>query len=199
MITLEAARAGVDRLSAEVTSARAVRDQFLELAADAVAASDEHYRLAQITDLASVLLQSYSEAEQEALRSRIEMLTSRGLELIFGKRFDFKVVVRQVRGQAAMEFRIGGSDPLDSNGGGVVNVVSLVLRLVVVALTPSLGDVVVLDEPFAQLSAAYLPGMGTFIRELADASGVQLLIVSHESEIAAVADMAYRIDGGRVV
>lgn len=157
----------------------------------------------ELTVKARVLLEQYSELEQEVLKRKVEGLVSRGLQTIFGSSYSFKIAMRMLRNQAAMDFTIVSGDterdPMESHGGGLVNVIAMVLRLTIVALTPGLSRTVVLDEPFAQLSAGYLDGMGRFIRELVDATDIQLIIVSHEAEIAEVADQAYRLfreDGG---
>jgi DNA repair exonuclease SbcCD ATPase subunit len=151
----------------------------------------------QLTVRARVLLEQYSEIEQEQLKSKVEALVTRGLQTIFGEDYHFSITMRVLRKQAAMEFTILRElverDPMDSHGGGLVNVIALVLRLTIVALTPGLSRTVVLDEPFAQLSQGYIEGMSAFIRELVDATDIQLIIVSHESEIAEVADQAYRL------
>ncbi len=148
---------------------------------------------ADLTLHARLLLETFSEEEQMLLRDRVQALVTRGLQIIFGPDYSFEIEVTQLRKQVAMVFTIHGRDPLGSQGGGVANVVALVLRLVVVALTPGLSRTVVLDEPFAQLSQAYLEPMGRFLQELVRASGTQLLIVSHEPEIAEAATHVYRL------
>lgn len=152
---------------------------------------------ADVTQKARLMLESYSEEEQAKLLGRVEALVSRGLQVIFGEGYGFSIEVGESRGQVTTEFRVtvgeAGRDPLESHGGGLVNIVAFVLRLVVVALTPGLSRTVVLDEPFAQLSGGYLEAVGSFLRELVDATGIQLLLVSHEPEIAAVADVAWRM------
>ncbi len=154
----------------------------------------------KLTMHARLLLEQYSEVEQEQLKLKVEALVSRGLETIFGGSYAFRIEMKVLRKQAALEFTIVKDlverDPLDAHGGGLVNVIALVLRLTIVALTPGLSRTVVLDEPFAQLSSGYLEGMGVFIRELVDATDMQLIIVSHEAEIADVADAAYRLYRG---
>ncbi len=151
----------------------------------------------KITVQARLLLESYSELEQRVLRDKVEGLVTAGLQTIFGGGYSFSVEVKTLRGQAAMEFTVSRDgvvrDPMDSHGGGLVNIVSMVLRLVIVALTPGLSRTVVLDEPFAHLSQGYIEGVSRFIREIVDSTGIQLLIVSHEAEIAEVADKAYRL------
>ncbi len=157
----------------------------------------------ELTVRARLLLEQYSEVEQEQLKLKVEALVTRGLQTIFGDEYSFRIGMKVLRKQAAMEFTIIREsierDPLGAHGGGLVNVIALVLRLTIVALTPGLSRTVVLDEPFAQLSQGYIDGMGRFIRELVDATEMQLIIVSHEVEISDVADQSYRLfreDGG---
>jgi len=158
----------------------------------------------ELTLKARLLLEKYSEIEQEQLRQKVEALVTRGLQVIFDETYSFKVETKILRKQAAMEFVVSHDgvdrDPMDANGGGLVNVIALVLRLTIVALTPGLSRAVVLDEPFAQLSQGYLAGMSKFIREVVDSSDIQLIIISHEAEIAEVADMSYRLfhEGGEL-
>lgn len=157
----------------------------------------EHEADGALTVRARLLLEQYSEIEQEQLKLKVEALVTRGLQTIFGSDYTFGITMKVLRKQAAMEFTISEGaterDPMDSHGGGLVNVIALVLRLTIVALTPGLSRTVVLDEPFAQLSQGYIDGMGRFIRELVDATDIQMIIVSHEGEIADVADNAYRL------
>lgn len=180
-----------------VTTLRSRFDLLGEQRDEAMARSRAAKEREAVTAKARMLLETYSEEEQESLRRRVEGLVSRGLSVIFGEGYGFKVEVGQSRGQASMEFKVvtpeGERAPLESHGGGVVNVVAFVLRVVIAALTPGISRTLILDEPFAQLSAEFLEPMGSFLRELVDATGLQLLIVSHEEEIAAVADKAYRI------
>lgn len=187
------------RLLKETASLQALQDQRAEAEVQIESLEAD----GELTVKARVLLEQYSETEQAVLKHKVESLVSRGLQTIFGEGYSFSITMRMLRNQAAMDFTIVNNgverDPMESHGGGLVNVIAMVLRLTIVALTPGLSRVVVLDEPFAQLSQGYLEGMGAFIRELVDATDIQLIIVSHEAEIAEVADKAYRLfreDGG---
>ena len=186
----QAWRDALVRKTAELDAFRKQRDEALELVS-------EHEQDGKLTVRARLLLEQYSEIEQEQLKTKVEALVSRGLQTIFGGDYHFRIEMRVLRKQAAMDFTVIHDqverDPMDSHGGGLVNVIAMVLRLTIVALTPGLSRTVVLDEPFAQLSDGYLEGMGRFIRELVDATDIQLVIVSHEPEIADVADKAYRL------
>lgn len=204
-VDLKTLRPKVDALSLEAEGLRSKLILLEEQRVTSVERAQEAEADGQLVLQARLLLETFSEEAQEALRARVEGLVSRGLQVIFGSDYGFRVEVGQSRGQAAMLFRIisadGERDPLQSHGGGIVNVVSFVLRVVVAALTPGLSRCLILDEPFAQLSNEYLEPMAEFLRELVDVTDLQLLIVSHEPEVAAVADKAYRLRkvGGRTV
>ena len=75
---------------------------------------------------------------------------------------------------------------LDGFGGGLLNLISFLLRVLIV-LYNSKGDdaikYVVLDEPFRNLSVEYRDAAAALVKELADKTGVQFIIISHEPEI----------------
>ena len=61
-------------------------------------------------------------------------------------------------------------------------------------------EILIYDEPFVGLDPISLGVVLRLIRELNDALGITSIIVSHDvREIAAVADAAYLLSGGRVV
>jgi ABC-type lipoprotein export system ATPase subunit len=49
-----------------------------------------------------------------------------------------------------------------------------------------------LDETFAHVSSEYLEPMGQFLREVVDKTGVQIIMVTHQPELAEYADTVYR-------
>jgi len=61
-------------------------------------------------------------------------------------------------------------------------------------------EILVYDEPFVGLDPISLGVVLRLIRELNDALGITSIVVSHDvREIAAVADAAYLLSGGKVV
>lgn len=197
MMTLQEIEEKAQALRDELVRSTAELDSLRAQSARAQLDWESEDSEAELTVKARLLLEQYSEIEQEQLKQKVSGLVTRGLQTIFGPGYAFDVQMRTLRKQAAMEFTITRDlverDPMDAHGGGLVNVIALVLRLTIVALTPGLSRTVVLDEPFAQLSQGYIEGMGKFIRELVDATDIQLIIVSHEAEIAEVADQAYEL------
>lgn len=81
-------------------------------------------------------------------------------------------------------------DPLDSYGGGASAVVSLVLRLAVMSRM-RMGNLLLLDESMSFVANAYVPNAAAFMRHLAEETGVNILMVTHNPEFMANAHTAY--------
>jgi hypothetical protein len=82
---------------------------------------------------------------------------------------------------------------VEGHGGGVADVISFLLRVVVLSLArPRLALVLVLDEPFRHVSLEYLRGCATLLRELNRTAGVQFILVTHKPDLLDAADVVYR-------
>lgn len=160
-------------------------------------------RRANITRLERVgaALSTVGEARQETLQARIETLVTQGLQTIFGDELTFHVIAAIERNTPTISFevrsRIGdqvvATDVMDARGGGLAAIVGFLLRLVVLLLSKGKGEtVLVQDETFSFVSAEYRPKLAAFLRQLADKTGVQVLLVTHSDEFAAEADVRYR-------
>jgi DNA repair exonuclease SbcCD ATPase subunit len=53
-------------------------------------------------------------------------------------------------------------------------------------------NILILDETFAHVSDEYLPALGEFLREIVDKTGVQIIMVTHQSQFEEWADLVYR-------
>ena len=167
--------------------------------ADSLAAqADDLERRAVIADQAAALLRSISSDRASDLAARVSDLVTRGLRTVFeDDAVEFRVTTRTLRGQSAVEFALvtdGVERPvLDHHGGGVAEVVAFVLRVVVVLLTPGTRRVLILDEPFARVSVDYRPRLASFVRDLVESTGLQLIVVTHDDALPEVADVHYRV------
>jgi len=101
-------------------------------------------------------------------------------------RFQISFVKKRGKTEAVLSFVRGELevDPLDSAGGGVVDVAAFALRVAcVLASTPQLRKLIVLDEPFKFLHRDLRPRIGTMIMKLAVEFNIQFIIVTHFPEI----------------
>ena len=81
-------------------------------------------------------------------------------------------------------------NPTDSFGGGAVVIISLIMRLAVMARM-GMGNLLVLDESLFALAQIYVPSAGTFIRQLSEETGVNILMVTHNEGFLNHAHIAY--------
>lgn len=81
-------------------------------------------------------------------------------------------------------------DPLDSYGGGAAVIISLILRI---AIMQKMGmcDLLILDESMVALANAYVPFAASFMRQLSEQTGVNILMVTHNPEFVMSAHTAY--------
>lgn len=81
-------------------------------------------------------------------------------------------------------------DPIDSFGGGAAVVISFILRLAVMSRM-GMGNLLILDESLAALANAYVPFCGSFMKQLSEQTGVNILMVTHNEEFLKYAHTAY--------
>ena len=75
-------------------------------------------------------------------------------------------------------------DPKDKDAGGVLDILSLALRVVVLELyKPKIEGFLVLDEPFRNLSIKYLENARTFLGILYKKFNRQIILVTHKKEL----------------
>lgn len=193
-------------LERQAGEARAAALRGKELTGDIAALKQEVEHLIK----AGGVLTKIGEDKQHAAQEQIEMLVTRGLQVIFDSDTSFHVVqsVKASRPQvdflirSTMDGKTVETSVMDSRGGGVASVVGFLLRLVVLLLGRKPGALLVLDETFGMVSEDYEPRVAEFLRELVDKTGVQVLMVTHSSAFDDVADKRYRftqVNGATVV
>ena len=130
--------------------------------------------------------------------SKIESIVSDGLRRVFNDPTLTLVVEKksQARGNVYRLLVKQGDcepyDPMNSFGGGVVNVVALLLRLILIKRF-KLAKLIVLDEQFNNVSTDYLPTVSALLKTLTDKHGYTILAVTHQPILADAADSVYQV------
>lgn len=152
----------------------------------------EDLLLDQVVRLFRHMLQLYVYSYAESFGDVI----TEGLQSVFADQdLTFRIDVIEKRGKIHVQFvtthnGIEG-DVLQSFGGGVSAIQSLLLR-VMVLLRAGLAPYLFLDESLAALSKEYVPSAGEFLRALCHELGVNILLVTHQQDFLDYADRAYR-------
>ena len=85
-------------------------------------------------------------------------------------------------------------DIVDARGGGVVDIVSLALRISFIMLYENnLANIIVLDEPCKHVSEDYIHNVANFINEISEEYNKQIIMISHNAHLSAIGDINYRI------
>lgn len=186
------------KIDAQTGEARAVLTRRAALVEDIAALSEQVTHL----DQAAALLNSLGEQRQAQAQGVIEELVTQGLQTVFDETLSFHIVSGTKGKNAVIDFvirttlgeKVIDTPVLDARGGGMAAVVGFLLRLVVLALQSkdSGGKLLVLDETFAHVSAEYLPGVSQFLRQVVDEFGLQIIMVTHQTELIEDADVVYR-------
>lgn len=169
--------------------------------ADIEAEQDMLAKKTVLLEQVSALLNSLGEERQQQAQQTIEDLVTQGLQSIFDPTLSFHIVTT-VKGKATtVEFFVRTTldsgvietPVIDARGGGLVAVISFLLRLTVLLLQRGRGDhLLVLDESFAMVSEDYLDNVGSFLKQLVERTGVQIIMVTHQQTLVEYADVVYR-------
>ncbi|MHA1592372.1 MAG: hypothetical protein ACTSUP_07875 [Candidatus Heimdallarchaeaceae archaeon] len=160
-------------------------------------------------DLTSVLYNNLLEARdimsavgiisQEEIKNVIETLVTQALQGVFGDSYSFELDDKIAHNKPETDFYVvinGKKRSLrDELGGGVVDVISFVLRIVLWAIaSPRTEAVLGYDEPLKFVSQDKLPFCAEMIKKLSEMLGLQFVIVTHESQLAEAADSLFHVE-----
>lgn len=166
-------------------------------------AREAHQRHDLLEQVRVLLAQTSSEAREQA-RVQVEHVVTQALQYVFGPELHFRVRLQEQRKQPEAEFLVasfyGGellveNRPQDARGGGVVDVVALALRLALLQSSyPPLRGPLLLDEPAKHVSEEYAPQVAQFLHQAAAAFNRQVVMVTHNQQLAGFADGGFRVE-----
>jgi hypothetical protein len=123
---------------------------------------------------------------QNEIKTYIEETVTLALQSVFGDDISFLVEFNYTkREQFEVYFYIKHLGIImeprkDTCGGGVIDVCSFALRLICLTLeNPDTETVLILDEPFKNVSAAFIPAVGQMIVDIGNLLNIQIIMVTH--------------------
>lgn len=126
------------------------------------------------------VVQQVAKETQDKLRLRFEAIVQACLDAVFPNSYVFKMEFISRRGQVEVDMWLDKDgtrmDPLDSNGGGVVDVMSIALRLCCLTLSAN-SRVLLLDEPFGHLRGEARERLGELLAIISEKLNVQIFMV----------------------
>ncbi|MFO7819779.1 MAG: ATP-binding protein [Halanaerobacter sp.] len=151
----------------------------------------------------NIYLQQVSDHARQQAKEQIEALVTQALQFVFGEEFSFEVEIEEKRSRPAAEFYVVSeygeekirNRPQDARGGGVVDVVSLALRVAVLQTfsRPKILGPLVLDEPAKHVSEEYITRITKFLKNVSEMYARQIIVVTHQQHLSQVADKAFLV------
>jgi hypothetical protein len=185
-----------DRWTARVQALEAEYQQYrAELEADR--------QLANNTRQAIALLQFVAKETAQDDEQKAAVLATLALQETFDDEvLSLKVTHQVIRNHPGVTFtlrdeiRDAEGDPIDSFGGGPAALIGLILQVISVVRQPGMARVLILDEPFTQISEGYQDAAGKLLRKLCDPPprglNFKMLVITHLNSIAAAAHTRYK-------
>lgn len=163
----------------------------------------EQEKMLALLEKSLLALQKLTDLKKKETTEKIENIISYGLQTIFeDSSYKFKILDSIKRKQVVYDFRVfsdsfssdEGVSILDSRGGGVISIVSFLLRLVLMCMVDKKAErFMALDEPFSALSENYHENLVAAVKQITEKLGVQLLVVSHQKSLDSFGDVVYEL------
>ncbi len=190
-------------LSSYISRQEGRRDQLLELKSTYENDLTNILKEADLLEQVMILFQKTSEYARSQAKNQIENLVTKCLQYVFESNVEFRIEIDELRNKANAEFYVINdtpdfflkTKPEQSRGGGVVDIVSLALRISFMQThKPSIEGPLILDEPAKHVSEEYIYNVGDFLRQSSSMFNRQIIMVTHNSHLAALSEDAYRVE-----
>ncbi|ADC51951.1 chromosomal segregation ATPase [Alkalihalophilus pseudofirmus OF4] len=162
----------------------------------------EYKETIETYEKARLLLQQSAEYAREQAKQQMETLVTNALQYVFGPLFSFQIEIEEQGNKAVAEFYVVSdyegikvkTKPQDARGGGVVDIVTLALRVALMeTIQPKVEGPLLLDEPGKHVSGEYVYYLYEFLKSLSTMFGRQIIMITHNQHLAESGDLAYQV------
>ena len=193
----------VNRLNEYISREEGKREKLIEHLNYNIENLDNTLKEIELLEKVAILFQKTSEFAREQAKRQIETLVTKCLQFIFENNIEFTIELDEMRNKASAEFYVENdidgiiikTKPELSRGGGVVDIVSLALRIAFLQIhKPPIDGPIILDEPAKHVSEDYIYNVGDFLKQTSEMFNRQIIMVTHNQHLAAISDNAYRVE-----
>ena len=160
---------------------------------------DQMERGLEDSQKAAEIIHAVAKSTQEELEFHLSDIVTMAMRGVFenGPSLSVSFVSRRNQIEVDMGFEEDGhiGDPLNDDGGGLVDVAAVALRFSCWTLNRKrTRPVIILDEPLKWLKGSDLPYKGArIIKEISAKLGLQIIMISHDPELIEGADKVIRV------
>jgi ABC-type molybdenum transport system ATPase subunit/photorepair protein PhrA len=155
----------------------------------------------ELREKCRVLIMELGKQTQAQIQQYIEDTVTLALQSVYGQAYRFVVQFEyNKRDQLEVQFFLDKGGNLleirrNTTGGGVVDLCAFSLRMVVWVLDDAVisPPVMILDEPFKNVSARFIPTVSETVKKISEMLAIQFIIVTHNATFIENADLVHYI------
>lgn len=153
----------------------------------------------ELLDKTNEFLSAFAEWSREKIKIKLEYLANSSLAAVFpDKHMEFKLIAKRTKLGLQYDLYIetdGVITPLhDAKGGGVLDIISLALRISYLRMFESkLDQVLILDEPFKNLDVERIELASEWISKISKELNIQIIMVTHIPELTNKSDKVFKV------
>ena len=145
------------------------------------------------------IIQTVAKQTQEQLEYHISGVVSMSLATVFDDPYSMIVrfVARRGKTECDLLFERNGEEcnPLESSGGGPVDVASFTLKVAFLSIEKHRSRrLLIVDEPFRFVSPDLQNRCSQIIKEISEKLGLQIIMISHAENIIDSADRTFEVN-----
>lgn len=187
-----------EALRNDYLSKKGRRDQLVELTETNKQKLQEVKAEVELKEKTAELLLLLGDRARQQAKENVEIMVSNALQFVFNEEINFKIEFDQKRNRAEAKFLIVSDyegklvkvEPEQARGGGIVDVVSITLRIALAELFNVKGPMI-MDEPAKHLSSEYVQNFAIFLRQISEQFNRQIIMITHNTTLAECGDLSY--------
>lgn len=152
----------------------------------------------ELTGILLQVVELYKELggdNEQQILERVQDFVSYGLSAVFGDNYKFLTKMRTEGKELKVDFGVVTNGlqtgVVGAKGGGLAEVVSILMQLFFILVDKGLSRFVVLDAALIHLSEKYWRNMSQLLSEICGKSDIQILLMAHAGDYGAYADIQY--------
>ncbi|KXB71686.1 ATPase [Peptoniphilus sp. DNF00840] len=164
---------------------------------------EDKEKYSEVLTQVSLLFQKTSEFAREQSKRQIEDTVTKCLQFIFETDIEFLIELSEARSVPIADFFVQSNyaegysiktKPEIARGGGVVDIISLALRIAFLQQNqPILSGPLILDEPGKHVSNDYIFNLGEFLKQSSNIFNRQIIMVTHNPHLSQISDRAFQV------
>ncbi len=174
------------------------RNQIQEMLLEVKDAYDKLQRKIKNVEESQTIFQLVAKQTQQQIEYHLSDIVTVALQSVFDYPYEFKVEFVEKRGKTECELWLVDKEqkikPLDASGGGVVDIISLALRIALWNIKkPKSRSVIILDEPTKFVSQDLRDKVAELFTLLSKKLNLQFIIVTHIDELKECGDKIFSV------